>query len=1229
VLARVLAMLALVTVLATNGQFVDAAEREGAWGRNKQMYAVPAPEHVKIDGDLSDWDKSGGIEVFVAHETRAIRSIRPYVMYDDDALYVGADVKDTTPMVNAWNPIGGAGKAWDSDAFQMRLYLKPTYPGIDTTFTSNVRKDPDIVHLLAWYYTAQKLSCLKLDYSLAYIPKPGLPDGLVGQDQFAAGYKAYADGTGYSFEYRIPWKTLSGEYKLKAGDVTAATLQAQWGTADGSRCASGAWAYDLQRRGGFAYQESTCWGKLIFSEKGNLPPELTQLGVAPAPPAPLRFDYELPRDATVTLALMDERGWPVRHLVTAAERSAGKVTEAWDGLDDKGDPLPAGTHKWKAIYRDPIKLKYKLSVHNSGNPGYPTEDGRGSWGADHGLPSAVARAGQWMLLGWSGSECGWSLIATDTAGRKQWGQRYEIVALAADNEYGYLYGGVHGQTGLIRVGLANGGHEPFDGSKPWAGLPAGTKKVAGLAVSGKLLLASCRGAKNQLALLDKKTGLLVRSIELAGGEIGAIAAKGEQEVLVVLDGKVVVVNLESGQARSFANEHMDHPTGLAVGKDGKVYVANRGALQSMTVFDGSGRYLRSIGTPGGRPTLGKWNGAGVFNAVALALDAQDQLWVAEETNTPKRFSVWDTGSGQLVKDYFGASHYSTFVAMDADDPTRIYCHAVQWKVDLDKGTSEPEAIVFPRRGFITPFTVRGKQYATMTEENVDGVFLLVRDGDVFKPMVRATNKLWTDRNGDFQQQPDETVNLAFTAHDARARHIDRDFRIFWAPGYESAEVFMLQPKEILPNGVPTYDVSQVKRIMPGQVHNAEFAGLVSDGQEQAIYLANGERQPKPGQGSKFPGLNKYSFDGKHLWGYRKVVSGWKSILHFPVPEKGEAWGICSAMGKAGDFVATQSYFGSADIWTSDGLYVDKIFKDQRLGESGNDVINAEWFCGQFVRLKDGRYMVLAGDSDGRVNEIIGLDSIRRLEGVYTLTDDDVARAAKAVGEYKATTAKAAKLVIHPLANLNWENATKVGRKLDEKRGFNASLAYDAASLVAHYEVDSPSELTSLISEPQLIFRGGNCIDIELQTDPAVDSKRKEAGLGDVRLIVTRREGKPVCIGYFKRIKDFAGEPVTLQSPTGKELFDKIEQIPVELAYEKHPSGGFSATVKIPLKALGLQLKTGSEVRLDLGYRFGNQTGSTCAQRAYWSNQGATAAIIYDVPSETRLEPAEWGTATVE
>ena len=51
--------------------------------------------------------------------------------------------------------------------------------------------------------------------------------------------------------------------------------------------------------------------------------------------------------------------------------------------------------------------------------------------------------------------------------------------------------------------------------------------------------------------------------------------------------------------------------------------------------------------------------------------------------------------------------------------------------------------------------------------------------------------------------------------------------------------------------------------------------------------------------------------------------------------------------------------------------------------------------------------------------------------------------------------------------------------------------------------------------------------------------------------------------------------------------------------------------------------------MDLGYLYGNATGTQVAARSYWTNNSFSANVTNDVPNESRLEPAEWGQATVE
>ncbi len=320
-----------------------------------------------------------------------------------------------------------------------------------------------------------------------------------------------------------------------------------------------------------------------------------------------------------------------------------------------------------------------------------------------------------------------------------------------------------------------------------------------------------------------------------------------------------------------------------------------------------------------------------------------------------------------------------------------------------------------------------------------------------------------------------------------------------------------------------------------------------------------------------------------------------------------------------------------DIVTEDGLYVDQVFKDQRLGETGPDLLQCEFFGGQFVRTEpDGRYFILAGDQDGRVTEVLGLESLQRFAGSHTIKPADIERARAARAAFESAKRTVAAPIVHRLDKLpHWELARQVTRTVDDQRRFRVALAHDAKHLIVRYDVESPHGLVNSIAEDRLIFRGGNLLDLELQTNPNADPERKAAGEGDVRLLITRRGDQPLAVAYFKQVAGFTGQPERFESPTGVETFDVVRTIPVVMDYAPIPGAGFLVTVRIPLEAIGLKLEPGSRLRFDAGYRYGNATGSAVAARAYVFNRGTLANVLFDLPSETRMEPNQWGTATVE
>ena len=193
-------------------QVTAMAQSDNGRGRHKQLYAVPAPGAVTIDGKFDDWDLSAQIEMFVVEATRGTQSAKFSLMYDEQALYLSADINDPSPMMNMRDPRTDPGQGWNADSCQFRLTTDAAvgYPILDeSSFKYRVANPPedtrdDIVHLTLWNYTTTGEPQLAMQQGMTYRIPANAPRGLVPQALFAAKYLKRDDGTGYTFEYRIP-----------------------------------------------------------------------------------------------------------------------------------------------------------------------------------------------------------------------------------------------------------------------------------------------------------------------------------------------------------------------------------------------------------------------------------------------------------------------------------------------------------------------------------------------------------------------------------------------------------------------------------------------------------------------------------------------------------------------------------------------------------------------------------------------------------------------------------------------------------------------------------------------------------------------------------------------------------------------------------------------------------------------------------------------------------------
>ncbi|GDY22147.1 hypothetical protein LBMAG56_34940 [Verrucomicrobiota bacterium] len=539
----------------------------------------------------------------------------------------------------------------------------------------------------------------------------------------------------------------------------------------------------------------------------------------------------------------------------------------------------------------------------------------------------------------------------------------------------------------------------------------------------------------------------------------------------------------------------------------------------------------------------------------------------------------------------------------------------------------------------------GRQYATGGGNLKTIVFR--RDGNVFKPFLATFHVsrswslwrglgipdlddpaqapdgsyLWQDANDDQRVQMSEVHRFKDKNVRLNLRALSPDLTL-WAGGY------LLKPVKFLDNGQPVYDPEKLeKNFLAGTPHAGGYLWLDPDG---GVYThTSGQR----------PSLAKWSADGKMEWGYPSIVR-WHDALSMPVVKAGRLHGMTGSLGVAGGFTGNMSYFGVCHLFQRDGIYAAAIMRDGRTSGMGADVGQPEGQGGSMFKIvtKPGtapRTFIVGSGQDGRITEVHGLDTVKPLPvRAFTRTPEAANTAAAALADYNAKFSINSSLTI-AADRKSLETARPVSKDFDGTRGFSVRAAREGQHLLLRFEVNSPAELINAITEPKLLFKGGNCLDIQLATDPAAAADRKTPAPGDLRLLVTRqlapgaKAAKPFAVLYRPKLKGFTGQPTVLNSPTGKESFDAIEVVEnVGLEYRKTGSD-FTALVSIPLDLIGLNLTPGQTVQMDVGYLYGNATGTLVAARSYWSNHSFSANVVNDVPNESRLEPAQWGKATVE
>ena len=1034
---------------------------------------------------------------------------------------------------------------------------------------------------------------------------------------------------------------------------------------------------------------------------GSMMPLARMAAGAPQSPG-VAVTYHLDQPALVTIAIDDAQGQRVRNLIACVQRPAGDNTEAWDGLDDAGRPVPAGTYRWRGLRHGPITNHFQGQFYSPGDPPWLTllpttwnvrSGTNGGWLSDHGAPACAFAAGDRVFIGAEIAEAGHSVMELDLDGHKKsgflWLNTSCANALATEGDVLYQAG----EKGWMRDSLAVSRYDlnqrqlvpnppelkaiRKDGafvkekSSDFSG-------IRGMVLTPEAIVLSLAD-KDRLAFFDRKSAAHVKDLPLPGA--GTIIRAPSGDVLGISGKQVVRIDLAAGQHRPLITEQLDEPSGLTVDAQGQLYVTDLApAEQCIKVFSPDGKFLRRIGTPGGRHE-GRFDPAAMSQPKAVVIDSRNQLWVTEHDALCKRISVWST-DGKLIRDFIGTPFYGGGGALDPRIPSRAYYQGLALEWQPWPGRDRVLSLLYrPEQHPDVPLVIghekmpqfpmyRGdKLYLTYdTGWALGGIFIGEVREDRLVPRVAfgslaTLRKAWKDYNPEFigrlptLKDPNQGVFLWCDANDdgkvqTEEIAIQPEWRFgsMWAyRTYPSLAlhattkdaIVELRPRQSA--GDLRYDLADAKLIPQPPVARRNGIGAMARDLEGNFIINCGAGA---NQGDRSNVLLGMSSSGQVRWTYpNPYPANWHNSAR---PQIGDIQhtlnveGVVHVNDTAGDVFQLNGNKGVRYLMTTDGLFVCQLFADMRVARLMQNLTKAErdmrldevslcdeCFFGWFGQTPDGKFMQIEGKDSCNIAEVRGLETLTRMSGgeVQLLqpatapsTQQSIASAVEVglngVGFSSADTWLKVRAYPIPLDKPLAHFA--IATSAD---GPEAFWGGSNSKLEVALDVEDDSPFINNGSDVTTLFKTGDAIDLRLATDPRLPVSRTEPGAGDLRFVIAMFKDQPVVVRY-RFVVPGTTNPTHFDSPAGKATVDEVTVLPDARVIVTRQDKQYHIRALIPWRDCGLERAPQGEFRGDVGVIFSDPSGSRSVARYYYFD--SQSQVVVDLPSETRVCPARWG-----